>query len=820
MLTIPEKENRGSKEQEVAIMIDALADKGKKALEALSKKSQEEIDHIVHQMSLAAVDQHMVLAKLAHEETGRGIYEDKAIKNLYASEYIWNSIKDNKTVGIIGEDKEKGLTYVAEPIGVICGVTPTTNPTSTTIFKAMIAIKTGNPIIFAFHPSAQESSKRAAEVVLEAAMKAGAPKDIIQWIEVPSIEATKQLMNHKGIALVLATGGSGMVKSAYSTGKPALGVGPGNVPSYIEKTAHIKRAVNDIIGSKTFDNGMICASEQVVVIDKEIYKDVTNEFKAHQAYFVKKDELQRLENAIMNEQKTGIKTDIVGKSAVEIAELAGIPVPENTKLIIAEISGVGSDYPLSREKLSPVLALVKAQSTKQAFQICEDTLHFGGLGHTAVIHTEDETLQKDFGLRMKACRVLVNTPSAVGGIGDMYNELIPSLTLGCGSYGRNSISHNVSATDLLNIKTIAKRRNNTQIFKVPAQIYFEENAIMSLTTMDKIEKVMIVCDPGMVEFGYTKTVENVLRQRTEQPQIKIFSEVEPNPSTNTVYKGLEMMVDFQPDTIIALGGGSAMDAAKAMWMFFEHPETSFFGAKQKFLDIGKRTYKIGMPENATFICIPTTSGTGMDVLTHAMESYVSVMASDYTRGLSLQAIKLTFEYLKSSVEKGDKVSREKMHNASTLAGMAFANAFLGIAHSIAHKIGGEYGIPHGRANAILLPHIIRYNAKDPQKHALFPKYEFFRADTDYADIAKFLGLKGNTTEALVESLAKAVYELGQSVGIEMNLKSQGVSEEELNESIDRMAELAFEDQCTTANPKEALISEIKDIIQTSYDYKQ
>lgn len=404
---------------------------------------------------------------------------------------------------------------------------------------------------------------------------------------------------------------------------------------------------------------------------------------------------------------------------------------------------------------------------------------------------------------------------------------------------------------------------------MPAQIYFEENAIMSLTTMDKIEKVMIVCDPGMVEFGYTKTVENVLRQRTEQPQIKIFSEVEPNPSTNTVYKGLEMMVDFQPDTIIAFGGGSAMDAAKAMWMFFEHPETSFFGAKQKFLDIGKRTYKIGMPENATFICIPTTSGTGsevtpfavitdsetnvkypladfaltpdvaiidpqfvmsvpksvtadtgMDVLTHAMESYVSVMASDYTRGLSLQAIKLTFEYLKSSVEKGDKVSREKMHNASTLAGMAFANAFLGIAHSIAHKIGGEYGIPHGRANAILLPHIIRYNAKDPQKHALFPKYEFFRADTDYADIAKFLGLKGNTTEALVESLAKAVYELGQSVGIEMNLKSQGVSEEELNESIDRMAELAFEDQCTTANPKEALISEIKDIIQTSYDYKQ
>ncbi|WP_441004690.1 bifunctional acetaldehyde-CoA/alcohol dehydrogenase [Staphylococcus epidermidis] len=869
MLSVTKKNTYESNKDEVTQMIDSLAEKGQEALKELSKKSQHEINDIVHQMSMAAVDQHMHLAKLAYDETGRGIYEDKAIKNLYASEYIWNSIKDNKTVGIIGEDKQKGLTYVAEPIGVICGVTPTTNPTSTTIFKAMIAIKTGNPIIFAFHPSAQQSSKYAAKVILEAATKAGAPKDCIQWIEVPSIEATKQLMNHKDIALVLATGGSGMVKSAYSTGKPALGVGPGNVPTYIEKTAHIKRAVNDIIGSKTFDNGMICASEQVMVVDKEVYTDVVKEFKLHQTYFVNKNELQQLEDAIMNEDKTAVKPDIVGKSAVDIAKLSGISVPEKTKLLVAEIDGIGKDYPLSREKLSPVLAMVTAKSTGHALQICEDILKFGGLGHTAVIHTEDSQLQQKFGLKMKACRVLVNTPSAVGGIGNMYNELIPSLTLGCGSYGRNSISHNVSAVDLLNIKTIAKRRNNMQWFKLPPKVYFEENSVMYLTEMDNVERVMIVCDPGMVNIGYTDIVEQVLRRRENQPQIKVFNEVEPNPSTHTVYKGLEMFINFQPNTIIALGGGSAMDAAKAIWMFFEHPETSFFGAKQKFLDIRKRTYKITKPKNAKFICIPTTSGTGsevtpfavitdsethvkypladyaltpdiaivdpqfvlsvpkdvaadtgMDVLTHAIESYVSVMASDYTRGLSLQAIKLTFDYLKSSVQENDKHSREKMHNASTMAGMAFANAFLGISHSIAHKIGGEYGIPHGRTNAILLPHVIRYNAKDPQKHALFPKYDFFRADSDYADIAKFLGLKGNTTEELVDALANAVYDLGCSVGIDMNLKSQGVTEELLHSTIDRMAELAFEDQCTTANPKEPLISELKGIIETAYDYER
>jgi len=851
---------------DVSVMIDKLAAQGNEALKAMADFDQEKVDHIVHEMAMAALDKHMYLAKLAVEETGRGIYEDKAIKNMYASEYIWHSIKHDKTVGVINEDKQKGLIEIAEPVGVVCGVTPTTNPTSTTIFKAMIALKTRNPIVFAFHPSAQKCSAEAARIVRDAAIAAGAPEHCVQWIEYPSIEATQGLMNHPGIAIVLATGGSGMVKSAYSTGKPALGVGPGNVPSYIEKTAKLKRAVNDLIVSKTFDNGMICASEQAVIVDKEVYAAVKAEFQAHQVYFVKKEELQKLEDAVMNEGKYAVNPAIVGHSAEEIASLAGIDVPKGTKLLIAELVGVGPDYPLSREKLSPVLAMIKANSTEQGFELCEGMLELGGLGHTAVIHTENEELQVKFGLRMKACRILVNTPSAEGGIGNIYNEMIPSLTLGCGSYGKNSVSRNVSAVNLINVKTVAKRRNNMQWFKLPSKIYFEKNSLLYLEKMENIERVMIVCDPGMVQFGYADTVREVLARRSNNVKIEVFSDVEPNPSTNTVYAGTKMMVDFKPDTVIALGGGSAMDAAKGMWMFYEHPDTSFFGAKQKFLDIRKRTYKIDKPETTQFVCIPTTSGTGsevtpfavitdsethvkypladyaltpdvaivdpqfvlsvpasvtadtgMDVLTHAIESYVSVMASDYTRGLSLQAIRLVFDYLEKSTHTADMEAREKMHNASTMAGMAFANAFLGISHSIAHKIGGEYGIPHGRTNAILLPHVIRYNAKDPQKHAMFPKYDYFRADTDYAEIARFLGLKGKTTEELVEALAQAVYDLGVNVGIDMNLKAQGVTQEILDTTVDRMAELAYEDQCTTANPKEPLISELKQIILDAYE---
>lgn len=856
--------------KDVQTVIDELATKGVEALDAMSNFTQEQVDHIVHQAAIAALDKHMYLAKLAVDETGRGIYEDKAIKNMYASEYIWNSIKYDRTVGVIAEDKEQGLVSIAEPVGVICGVTPTTNPTSTTIFKALIALKTRNSIIFAFHPSAQKSSAEAARIVRDAAIEAGAPKDCIQWIEEPSIEATGLLMNHPKIATVLATGGPGMVKAAYSTGKPALGVGAGNVPSYIAADAKVKRAVNDIIVSKTFDNGMICASEQAAIVDAAIYDEVKAEFEAHQCVIIsKKADITKLEKVVLNEARTAVNGAIVGHSAMEIAEKAGLKVPAGTKMLLAEIPDATMEHPLALEKLSPVLALIKSDGVEDGFKKAEGMLNLGGLGHTAVIHTENEELQLQYGIRMKACRVLVNSPSAEGGIGNIYNNMIPSLTLGCGSYGHNSVSHNVSSFDLLNVKTLSKRRNNMQWFRVPPKIFFEKDSITYLRHIEA-DRVMLVCDPGMVQFGYADLVKRQLELNRHKPAVDVFSDVEPNPSTNTVYKGLERFVDFQPDVIIALGGGSAMDAAKAMWMFFEHPDVSFFGAKQKFLDIRKRTYKIPYAQKTTFICIPTTSGTGsevtsfavitdsethikypladyaltpdiaivdpalvmsvpasvtadtgMDVLTHAIESYVSVMASDYTRGLSLQAIKLVFENLEHSYRFGDEESREKMHNASTMAGMAFANAFLGINHSLAHKVGPMFDIPHGRTNAILMPHVIRYNGRDPQKHAMFPKYDYFRADKDYADIARFMGwgTDKQSDAELVEVLAQKVYELGIAVGIDMNWKGQGVTKKLLQDTVYTLAEHAYEDQCTTANPKEPLISELKEIIEVAFDYK-
>ena len=856
--------------KDVQTVIDELATKGVEALDAMANFTQEQVDHIVHQAAIAALDKHMYLAKLAVDETGRGIYEDKAIKNMYASEYIWNSIKYDKTVGVIAEDKEQGLVSIAEPVGVICGVTPTTNPTSTTIFKALIALKTRNSIVFAFHPSAQKSSAEAARIVRDAAIEAGAPKDCIQWIEEPSIEATGLLMNHPKIATVLATGGPGMVKAAYSTGKPALGVGAGNVPAYIAADAKVKRAVNDIIVSKTFDNGMICASEQAAIVDAAIYDEVKAEFEAHQCVIIsKKADIAKLEKVVLNEARTAVNGAIVGHSAIEIAEKAGLKVPAGTKMLLAEIPDATMEHPLALEKLSPVLALIKSDGVEDGFKKAEGMLNLGGLGHTAVIHTENEDLQLQYGIRMKACRVLVNSPSAEGGIGNIYNNMIPSLTLGCGSHGHNSVSHNVRSFDLLNVKTLSKRRNNMQWFRVPPKIFFEKDSITYLRHIEA-DRVMLVCDPGMVQFGYADLVKRQLELNRHRPAVDVFSDVEPNPSTNTVYKGLERFVDFQPDVIIALGGGSAMDAAKAMWMFFEHPDVSFFGAKQKFLDIRKRTYKIPYAQKTTFICIPTTSGTGsevtsfavitdsethikypladyaltpdiaivdpalvmsvpasvtadtgMDVLTHAIESYVSVMASDYTRGLSLQAIKLVFENLEHSYRFGDEESREKMHNASTMAGMAFANAFLGINHSLAHKVGPMFDIPHGRTNAILMPHVIRYNGRDPQKHAMFPKYDYFRADKDYADIARFMGwgTDKQSDAELVEVLAQKVYELGVAVGIDMNWKGQGVTKKLLQDTAYTLAEHAYEDQCTTANPKEPLISELKEIIEIAFDYK-
>ena len=862
-----DKEKKKEVEEETAqAQVNRLALRGKKALKTLKTFDQGKVDSIVHEMVLAGLSKHMELAKLAIEETERGVYEDKCIKNMFATESIWNSIKDNKTVGVISNDDQAQVVEIASPVGVICGITPVTNPTSTTLFKAIIAIKTRNPIIFAFHPGAQKSSATAARILHDAAVKAGAPKHCIQWITEPSMDATNALMNHQDVAIVLATGGAGLVKAAYSTGKPALGVGPGNVPAYIEKSAKVKQAVHDLIVSKTFDNGMICASEQAVIVDKEIYEEVKQEFKKHPVYFVKKEELALLEKVVMNENKSAVNPAIVGKDATFIAEKAGINVPEETTLLIAEIDGVGAQYPLSREKLSPVLAMLKAQSIEHGFQLSQEMLALNGLGHSAAIHTQRSEIAALYGEKMKACRTLVNSPAALGGIGDIYNNMIPSLTLGCGSYGHNSISKNVSAIDLINVKTIAKRRNNMQWFKLPPKIYYEKNSLLYLETMANVNRVFIVADEGMERPGYVDKGISVVERRANHVNMEGFSDVEPNPSTNTVFAGTAAIRRFRPDTIIALGGGSPMDAAKVMWLFYEHPETDFFGAKQKFLDIRKRAYKFPEMTKTQLVCIPTTSGTGaevtpfavitdsetnmkypladyaltpnvaiidpqfvysvpksvaadtgMDVLTHAIESYVSVMASDYTRGISLQAIKLVFDNLRDSVHDGSEEAREKMHNASTLAGMAFGNAFLGICHSLAHKLGAEFDLIHGRVNAILLPHVIRYNATIPRKLALFPKYEYFRAHEDYAEIARYIGLKGNTTDELVEALVQEIVALGQDVGIDMSLKAQGITKKQLDKSIDRLADLAFEDQCTTANPKEPLVSEIKDIILAAYE---
>lgn len=846
-------------------MIDALADKGATALKEFRNFTQEQVDHIVHQAALAALDQHMAIAKHAVEETGRGVYEDKIIKNIFASEYIWNSIKHDKTVGILHEDKTRGVIEVAEPVGVIAGVTPTTNPTSTTIFKSLIALKTRNPIIFAFHPSAQESSAHAARVVYEAAVEAGAPENCVQWIETPSLEATGLLMNHDKVALVLATGGSGMVKAAYSTGKPALGVGPGNVPVYIDKTAKISRTVNDLLLSKTFDSGMICASEQSVLVHTDINKEFVAEFEKYGGYFLNKTERTKLEKFMITD-KGGVNPALVGSSALKIAEGAGLNVPDYTKVLLVPIDGVGKDHPFSQEKLMPVLGYKVVKDAAEGFDLADQLLEHGGLGHTAVIHTSDEKQEREYGIAMRACRIVVNSPSSQGGIGDIYNGLIPSLTLGCGSYGHNSVSRNVSAIDLINIKRIAERRNNMQWFKVP-KTYFERYSTQYLRDMEGINRAFIVTDPGMVQFGYVDIVLEQLRERRNPIQYQIFSDVEPNPSSDTVFRGVEQMNQFKPDTIIALGGGSAMDAAKGMWMFYEDGNASYFGMKQKFLDIRKRTYtfpKLG--EKASFVAIPTTSGTGsectpfavitdsenhvkypiadyailpdvaiadaqfvdtvpartaadsgMDALTHAIESYVSTMASDYTKGLSLRAIQMIFANLRKSVLEGDREAKENMHNASTMAGIAFANAFLGIVHSLSHKVGAEFNLAHGRTNAIFLPHVINYNAKKPVKHALFPKYESFRADEDFAEIARALNLPAKTTEEGVASLVKAVTELAEDIGIEMSLKANGATEEHLDKTIDTLADRAYEDQCTPANPKQPLVSELKALIRDAFE---
>ncbi len=847
--------------------VNKLVARARKAQEAYLKLDQSQVDDIVQHMALAGLDRHMVLAKMAVEETGRGVYEDKITKNIFATEYIYHSIKHNKTVGVIDNNPYEHYKTVAEPVGIIAGVTPVTNPTSTTMFKSLIAAKTRNPIIFAFHPSAQRSSVAAASTLLEAAVKHGAPEHAIQWVENPSVEATQLLMNHPDVALVLATGGSSMVKAAYSTGKPALGVGPGNVPCFIEKTADLPQAVTDLILSKTFDNGMICASEQAVILEEPIYEQAKKLMKELGCYFLNAEETEAVSKLVINPEKCAVNAVIVGQPAVKIASMAGITAPADTKVLVAELKGVGDAYPLSAEKLSPVLACYKVKNAAQGIERAAEVVAFGGMGHSSVIHSKNEEVIQAFAARLQTGRVIVNAPSTHGAIGDIYNTNLPSLTLGCGSYGHNSTTANVSAVNLLNLKRVAERTVNMQWFKVPPKVYFEKGSTQYLEKMPDITRVMIVTDAMMVKLGYVERLEYYLRKRKQPVAIEVFSEVEPDPSVDTVDRGTARMAAFKPDCIIALGGGSPMDAAKAMWLFYEYPDTSFDSLKQKFLDIRKRVYKYPrLGQKAKFVAIPTTSGTGsevtsfavitdnhkgntkypladyeltpdvaiidpefvyslpktavadtgMDVLTHAIEAYVSVMANDYTDGLAMKAIQLVFEHLENSFHTGDPLAREKMHNASTIAGMAFANAFLGINHSLAHKWGGEYHTAHGRTNAILMPHVIRYNAQKPTKFASFPKYNHFIADKRYAEIARVLGLPAKTTEEGVNSLIAAVRKLNQSLGIPERFQDLGFDPAEFEAKVDVLADRAFEDQCTTANPRLPLVTELADVYRNAF----
>ena len=853
-------------------MIDDLVERARKASLEFSKLNQEQVDKIVKAMAMAVLENHMYLARIAVEETKRGIYEDKITKNIFASEYIYHSIKNNKTVGVIIDNEDDGFMEIAEAVGVIAGVTPVTNPTSTTCFKSLIAAKTRNVIIFGFHPSSQKCSVEAAKTVRDAAIKAGAPENCILWIEEPSITATNYLMNHPDVNLILATGGTGMVKAAYSCGKPALGVGPGNVPCYIDKTAKLETSVNDLVLSKSFDNGMICASEQSVIIDREIKDEFERLMKQAGCYFMTPEQTEKLKCSMFIEEKgCALNADIVGKSPYNIAKRAGFEVPKETKVLVLEENGVGVEYPFSKEKLSPVLAYYTVDSADEGISLAEKLIEFGGLGHSAVIHSEDDETIKKFSETVKAGRIIVNSPSTHGAIGDIYNTNMPSLTLGCGTFGGNSTTANVSSVNLINVKRVAKRRVNMQWFKIPNKIYFEAGSIQYLEKMPEITRAFIVTDPGMVKLGYVDKVLYHLRKRADYVHSEIFSDVESDPSFETVNRGVKMMEEFKPDVIIALGGGSAIDAAKGMWLFYEHPDADPEGMKLKFMDIRKRTYKFPkLGIKAKMVAIPTTSGTGsevtsfavisdkqinkkypladyeltpnvaiidpdlvmslpqsitadtgMDVLTHALEAYVSNMASDYTDGLAEKAIELVFKNLRESYNNGtNKFAREKMHNASTIAGMAFTNAFLGICHSLAHKLGAEFHLPHGRLNAILLPYIIKYNASKPTKFVSFPKYEYFIADQKYAEISRKMGFEASTVEDGVNSLIKEVQKLNSDLNIPSSFKEAGIDEKEFLEKVDMLADRAFEDQCTTANPRLPLVNELKEILLDSYYGKE
>ena len=842
----------------------------RKAQEIFGTYSQEQVDKIFAAAAIAANQARIPLAEMAVEETGMGIVEDKVIKNHYAAEYIYNAYRYTKTCGVIEEDKAYGIKKLAEPIGVIAAVIPTTNPTSTVIFKTLIALKTRNGIIISPHPRAKHSSIQAAKIILEAAVKAGAPEGIIDWIDAPSLDLTNMVM--KEADTILATGGPGMVKAAYSSGKPAIGVGAGNVPAIIDDSADILLAVNSIIHSKTFDNGMICASEQSVIILNSIYDKVKQEFIDRGCYVLNSEETEKVRKTIII--NGALNSKIVGQKAHKIAELAGVEVPENTKILIGEVESVDLSEEFAHEKLSPVLAMYRANSFDEAVEKAEQLIEDGGLGHTASLyvntHTGTEKIEK-FSHKMKTARILINTPSSQGGIGDLYNfKLTPSLTLGCGSWGGNSVSENVGVKHLLNIKTIAERRENMLWFRAPEKVYIKKGCLpVALdelkNVMDK-KKVFIVTDEFLFTHGYTKPITNKLEELGIT--YTTFSDVQPDPTLASAKEGAKLMDSFKPDCIIAIGGGSAMDAGKIMWVLYEHPEIDFMDMAMRFSDIRKRVYTFPkMGEKAYFIAVPTSSGTGsevtpfavitdektgikypladyelmpkmaivdtdmmmdapkgltsasgIDAVTHCLEAYASMMATEYTDGLALRSIKTIFEYLPIAYENGqDVVAREKMANAATMAGMAFANAFLGVCHSMAHKLGAFFHIPHGIANALMIDLVLRFNASEtPVKMGTFPQYSYPHTLRRYAEVAENLGLGGNTDEEKLENLIKAIDELKEKIGIKKTIRDYGVDEQEFLSKLDEMSKQAFDDQCTGANPRYPLIEEIKQMYLEAY----
>lgn len=836
--------------------------------------TQEQVDKIFRAAAIAANNERIRLAKMAVEETGMGIVEDKVVKNHFAAEYIYNQYKDMKTCGVLEEDHTYGVTKVAEPIGVIAAIVPTTNPTSTAIFKTLIALKTRNAIIISPHPRAKNATIEAARVVLDAAVKAGAPEGIIGWIDQPSVELSQNVMAESDI--ILATGGPAMVKAAYSSGRPALGVGAGNTPAIIDETAHIKMAVNSVLLSKTFDNGVICASEQSLVVLEQVYDEVKKELAARGAYILKGEEIDKVRKIILNE-KGGLNADMVGQSAYKIAKMAGVTVPETAKVLVGEVTSVELEEPFSHEKLSPVLALYKVKNFEEALEKADRLIVLGGMGHTSILYT-DEIKSKDriaaFGEKMKTARTLINMPASQGAIGDLFNfKLAPSLTLGCGSWGGNSVSENVGPKHLINVKTVARRRENMLWFRVPEKTYFKYGclpiALDELKDMGK-KKAFIVTDKVLFDLGYTNKVTEVLERNGIQ--FKVFCDVEPDPTLRCARAGAEEMLSFNPDVIISLGGGSAMDAAKIMWVMYEHPEVEFEDLAMTFMDIRKRIYKFPtMGQKAMMVAVATSAGTGsevtpfavitdeqtgvkypladyeltpdmaivdaelmmtspkgltacagVDVLVHALEAYVSIMASEYTNGLALEAIRLVFKYLPDAYSEGttNVKAREKMAHASCMAGMAFSNAFLGICHSMAHKLGAFHHLPHGMANSLLINEVIKFNSCDaPTKQAAFAQYKYPNAACRYAKVADYLGLGGNTDAEKVELLVKAIEELQRKLNMPMTIKEAGVEEDKFRADLDSMVEQAFDDQCTGANPRYPLMSELKEMYLNAYDVK-